>query len=90
MSVRVVDGEKYTVGYSPARLMVAIDLGKMLNRLGGEIGRHRQERFADWVCGNPVDRLGRVEQTQLKADVLRMSELAISGGYGSMLGRRDG
>ncbi|MDO8682342.1 MAG: hypothetical protein Q7N50_02530 [Armatimonadota bacterium] len=86
-ALRFNDGERFNTGYSEARLVVAIDLAKMLNRLGQEIGRHRAERFADFVAGIPPDRFGRVERIQLKADVRRMSELAVAGGYGRWISR---
>jgi hypothetical protein len=89
MSVRVVKGEKFTTGYSESKLTVAIDLGQMVDRLGHEIGYHRQQRFEDWVAGHPVQRLGQVEQIQLKADVRRAEELVIGGGYRFMLTRCD-
>lgn len=79
--IRVIDGERLTTGYTEARLMVAIDLARMVERLGKEIGHHRRERFEDWVAGFPVGRLGAVEQVQLKDDVRRLEELAINGGY---------
>ena len=89
VAVRVVDGERLTVGYSEAKLIAAIDLAKMVDRLGREIGYHRQQRFQDWVAGHPKERLGRVEQTQLKADVRRVEDLVTAGGYSYMLGRGD-
>ena len=86
--VRNIDGEWITTGYSEARLQTAIDLVRIIKKVGREIGLHRAERFADWVAGHPADKLGQVERTQLKADVRRVEELAINGGYQFML-RRD-
>ena len=85
LAVRVVDGEKFIEGFSEAKLMVAIDLAKMVERLWEEIGHQRQERFLDWMSGVHPQKFGRVEQVQLKDDVCRLAELTIAGGYRFML-----
>jgi hypothetical protein len=80
-------GERIINGHTEAKLIVAIDLAKIVDRLVSEIGFAREQRMADFVSGVPVYRFGPVEQTQLKADVRRLEELAVDGGYGFMLAR---
>jgi hypothetical protein len=85
--VRDVDGERVITGYTESKLMVAIDLARMVERLGREIGHHRQERFELWLDGQPVTRFGATEQVQLRADVQRLEGLVNAGGYRFMLNR---
>jgi hypothetical protein len=75
--LRVVDGEKFSVGYTWPILQFGIDCGMMLDRLREQAGHQRFLRFLGWVEGETYKSFDTIERTQLEDDALRLKGMAI-------------
>ena len=76
---RVVDGERFTVGWTWGQMQLGVDLGQMLTRLKVSAGHQRFIRFLGWVQGDTFKSFDSIERLQLEDDAMMFKGMACDG-----------
>jgi hypothetical protein len=74
--MRVIDGEKFFVGWTWGRMALGIDFGTMMDRLTAQVGHQRIHRLLAWVDGDTYGSFDTIERMQLENDAVELKRMA--------------